>query len=87
MEGDTLATPCGLYCGFCRFYMNGDCRGCGSEDRRDCQLYQCCRVEKGLRFCTECEAFACAQLKASVGLHPGWLEELEKQPLERRMRD
>jgi hypothetical protein len=40
-EFDPLTTVCGLYCGFCRYYMNEQCRGCGSDDRLDCTLFVC----------------------------------------------
>jgi hypothetical protein len=81
MEVDALATPCLLYCGSCRYYMTGECRGCGSEDRAGCKIFDCCRGEKKLRFCTECTEFPCAVLKKSVGVHPGWLEEQAKLAL------
>ena len=81
MEFDSLATACGLYCGFCRFYMDEECKGCSSVNRADCTLYKCCRLDRKLRFCTECDDFPCSELKSSVGLHPDWLEELAKQPL------
>lgn len=87
MESDSLATPCGLYCGFCRFYMHEECHGCGSMDRADCRLYTCCRVERELRFCTQCEDFPCSALKSSIGLHPKWLEELAKLPLKGQRTD
>ena len=32
-EEQNLATPCGLYCGSCRFYIGQRCAGCGSPDR------------------------------------------------------
>ncbi|MFX0096524.1 MAG: DUF3795 domain-containing protein [Candidatus Hodarchaeota archaeon] len=84
MSGDSLATPCGLYCGFCRFYMNQECRGCGSPDRLDCNILKCCRGDKNLQFCTECEDFLCKELRNSIGLDPRWLEELAKLPLKRK---
>ena len=72
MGVDSLATPCLLYCGSCRYYMNGECGGCGSEDREGCEIFDCCRVKEELRFCAECMEFPCAVLK-SVGVHPeGW---------------
>jgi hypothetical protein len=76
-----LATPCGLYCGSCRYYLGKECRGCGSEDREGCNLFACCRVKKGLRFCTECEEFPCDALRNSVGLDVRWLEDMAKIPL------
>ncbi|MHA1168905.1 MAG: DUF3795 domain-containing protein [Candidatus Hodarchaeales archaeon] len=83
MESDSLAAACGLYCGFCRYYMNESCKGCGSEDRADCTLLKCCRIDKGLVFCSECDEFPCKSLKSSTSLHPKWLEDLAKQPLKK----
>ena len=80
MEFSPLATACGLFCGFCRYYMNEECRGCGSIDREECTIYRCCRVDKGLQFCSECDDFLCEELSNSIGLHPKWLEELAKLP-------
>lgn len=71
---DSLATPCGLYCGSCRYYLAEECMGCGTEDREGCNLYDCCRGEKKLNFCAECDDFPCPNLKKSVGLHPKWLD-------------
>ncbi|UCH57569.1 MAG: DUF3795 domain-containing protein [Candidatus Bathyarchaeota archaeon] len=83
MVFNELATPCGLYCGSCRYYMVEECRGCGSEDRPDCRLFKCCREEKELWFCTQCDDFPCENLKKSKGLHPGWLEDQAKFPLKK----
>ena len=83
MAFSSLATACGLFCGFCRFYMRGECKGCGSEDRRECAVYRCCRVENGLTFCKECKRFPCEKLRGSMGLDPGWLEELARLPAKR----
>ena len=60
--------------------MNEECRGCGSIDREECAIYGCCRVEKGLQFCSECDDFPCEELRSSLGLDPKWLEELAKLP-------
>lgn len=84
MSVDLLATPCLLYCGSCRYYMNEECKGCGSEERQNCNIFRCRRIDKKLRFCTECDSFPCAVLKKSVGIHPGWLEDLAKLPLKRQ---
>ncbi|MGD8506386.1 MAG: DUF3795 domain-containing protein [Candidatus Bathyarchaeota archaeon] len=83
MSSNSLATPCLLYCGSCRYYMNEECKGCGSEDRPDCKIFNCCRKEKRLGFCTECEEFPCPELKTSVGVHPSWLEDQAKLPLKK----
>lgn len=81
MKVDPLATPCGLYCGFCRYYMNQGCKGCDGPERKDCEIRRCVS-EKRIRFCTECEDFACS--KCSGSLHPDWLKDLESQPLPKR---
>ncbi|MGC9350128.1 MAG: DUF3795 domain-containing protein [Anaerolineae bacterium] len=80
-ECDALVTPCGLYCGSCRFYMGGVCRGCGTADRAGCALFDCCRLKRGLRFCTECEEFPCEALRKSVGLDPRWLAQMAEIPI------
>ncbi len=83
MPKETLATACLLYCGSCRYYMNEQCRGCGSEDRADCNIFNCCRKDKQLLFCTECGDFPCAILKESVGVHPDWLKDQASLPQKR----
>jgi hypothetical protein len=77
---DALATPCGLYCGSCRYYMVEECGGCGSEDRQGCEILKCCREERNLRFCAECDDFPCDRLRNSVGLHPDWLDDQAALP-------
>ncbi|MFP3985769.1 MAG: DUF3795 domain-containing protein [Candidatus Bathyarchaeia archaeon] len=84
MVAESLATPCLLYCGSCRYLIVGECRGCGSIDRQGCKIFDCCRIERGLRFCTECNSFPCETLKKSVGIHPQWLEELAKIRLKKK---
>ncbi|UCG37058.1 MAG: DUF3795 domain-containing protein [Candidatus Bathyarchaeota archaeon] len=84
MASNPLATPCLLYCGSCRYYMNEECKGCGSEDRSECNIYGCCRKEKQLNYCTQCKDFPCPTLKKSVGVHPNWLEDLAKHPLRKQ---
>lgn len=84
MSSDPLATACLLYCGSCRYYMNEECKGCGSDDRSECKIFQCCRTDKKLQFCTECDDFPCATLKKSVGVHPGWLDDQAKLPLKKQ---
>jgi len=68
MAVDVLATPCLLYCGSCGYYLSRECRGCGTEDRPDCSIADCCRKDRGLSFCTECGDFPCEELRKSVGV-------------------
>jgi len=63
--------------------MTKECRGCGSEDRPNCRIFECCKKAKRLHFCTECDAFPCKELKASVGVHSGWLEDQAKLSLKK----
>ena len=80
MKFDGFGTPCLLYCGSCRYFMNDECKGCGSESRPDCNLHSCCVKEKGLRFCSECDDFPCESLSKSVGVHPDWLKDQAQFP-------
>jgi len=81
MSENSLATVCGLYCGFCRLYMNNECGGCGVGVRANCKLYKCCRNDKNLKFCTLCSDFPCESFLHSKCLHPDWVEELKKIPV------
>jgi hypothetical protein len=52
-----LVASCGLYCGACRFYIKGKCKGCAANERATwCKLRSCC-IEKGIRTCAECTEF------------------------------
>jgi hypothetical protein len=79
-----LATPCGLFCGSCRLYMSGKCKGCGTGEHEGCPLYGCCRLKKKIRFCAECEEFACERLLVSGTTDRKWLEQMAKEPTPKR---
>jgi len=83
MSTDSLAAACGLYCGWCPLHLNGECGGCGLGERSECGLHRCCRVQKGLRFCSLCSDFPCERYRKSKCLHPDWVEELMKRAVER----
>jgi len=59
-----LVAPCGLYCGECTAFLNGECLGCRSdlglskEYRKYCKIYQC-SSGKNLKTCLECKDFPC----------------------------
>ena len=76
-----LATPCGLFCGSCRLYMSGKCKGCGTGEHESCPLYLCCRLKKKIRFCAQCDQFACEKLLVSGTTDRKWLEQMAKEPL------
>lgn len=59
-----LVAPCGLYCGECTAFLEGECGGCRSneglskDNRRYCRIYHCLN-DKNLNICLECEDFPC----------------------------
>jgi hypothetical protein len=63
-----LVAPCGLYCGWCPFYVVGSkeftCKGCWSREK--CEIRDCAK-NKGLELCTFCEAFPCLKLYGVYG--------------------
>ena len=74
MDINMLATPCLLYCGSCAYYLTQECKGCGTEDRSECSILNCCRKDHELSFCTECANFPCDKIRNSIGIHPKWLD-------------
>jgi len=59
-----FVAPCGLYCGECTAFFNGECGGCRSNEglskeyRKYCKIYDC-SSSKNLRTCLECKEFPC----------------------------
>ena len=52
-----LVAHCGLYCGACRSYLNGRCKGCHENSRATwCRVRSCC-TQKRIRTCAECAEF------------------------------
>ncbi len=60
---EELIAACGLYCGWCPFYVAGSkefkCNGCWSREK--CKIRDCAR-ERGLKICTYCPEFPCKKL-------------------------
>ncbi len=60
---ENLIAPCGLYCGWCPFYVfkpkEYACPGCWRRD--ECKIRDCA-ASKGLRLCTFCDDFPCNKL-------------------------
>jgi hypothetical protein len=49
-----LVAACGLYCGACKAYRKGSCKGCSSHDNKHwCKILRCCR-QHGYTSCAEC---------------------------------
>jgi hypothetical protein len=71
MEQNHLLTTCGLYCGACLDYANGECPGCGVNcdcgactacyHHQHCHIYQCAHA-KGYQTCAECDDLPCTSL-------------------------
>ncbi|HDO20832.1 MAG: DUF3795 domain-containing protein [archaeon GB-1845-036] len=65
---EKLIAPCGLYCGWCPYYIVGTenfkCEGCFTRDK--CTIRDCAE-EKGLRLCTYCHEFPCKKLYEMYG--------------------
>lgn len=65
-----LVAHCGLYCGACKSFMNGKCKGCHENSKATwCKVRACC-IEKRIRTCAECSEFtdprACARFNNSM---------------------
>ena len=60
---EKLVGACGLYCGWCPYYVAGTeefrCGGCWT--REECRIRNCAS-ERGLRVCTFCPEFPCQKL-------------------------
>ncbi len=62
---EAYLTPCGAYCGTCKFLKREakpTCAGCGRQAGRPfwgvCKVYQCA-ADHGVAHCGVCEAFPC----------------------------
>lgn len=56
-ENVELVAHCGLYCGACRSYLKGKCKGCHENSRATwCKVRSCCR-DKQIKTCAECIEF------------------------------
>ncbi len=54
----TLIAPCGIYCGACKTYIVGKCKGCLDSNTIKCTIYKCVSI-KGLETCGNCQKFPC----------------------------
>jgi hypothetical protein len=63
LHKEELAAPCGLYCGWCPYYITENkelkCLGCWKKKRCDIRD---CAIERELKFCTFCQDFPCEKL-------------------------
>ena len=68
MSNANYAPPCGLNCEVCE-YLPEQCKGCGCVEGKPfwsvqvpsgiCPLYDCCRNQRELEHCGQCEEFPC----------------------------
>jgi len=53
-----LVACCGLYCGACKSYLAGRCKGCHENAKATwCKIRTCC-TEKQIKTCAACAEFA-----------------------------
>jgi hypothetical protein len=68
-----LASPCGTYCGECKYFKQG-CAGCGYVKGKpfwgECRFYSCVR-EKDVEHCGVCEDFPCDNFLATFDPNEG----------------
>ena len=79
MVNENLVAACGLYCGWCPFYLVGceefKCGGCWSRDK--CAIRDCAK-EKGLKICTYCQEFPCQKLYEMYSKMDKFFDEIKK---------
>jgi len=57
MVNAELVAYCGLYCGACKAYLGGKCKGCRENQKTTwCKVRSCC-MEKMTKTCAECTEF------------------------------
>ena len=75
-----LLAPCGLYCGWCPFYLGTSkkypCEGCKS--REECSIRDCAK-ERQLQLCTFCQGFPCQKLYSMYGKMNEFFDEIQKE--------
>jgi len=53
-----LVAFCGLYCGACRAYLKGKCKGCADNVKAGwCKVKKCC-TENSYKSCADCHDFS-----------------------------
>ena len=68
-----LVARCGLYCGACRAYRAGRCRGCAENAKASwCKVRSCCS-DHGHATCADCAQFADARACRKFN---GWIPQL-----------
>ena len=65
-----LVGKCGIYCGACRLYILGVCKGCIEINREEqkCPYYKCVAA-RNINFCGECQEFPCKLHYGSLAVY------------------
>lgn len=50
-----LIAACGLYCGACRSYLKGRCKGCAKNEKASWCKIRSCNRERAQASCAECQ--------------------------------
>ena len=59
---EKLVSFCGLYCGACRAYLTGRCKGCVLNEKASwCQVRKCCLINN-YGSCADCKDFSLSKL-------------------------
>lgn len=55
-----LLSLCGLNCGLCPMFLNGNCPGCGGgEGNQSCKIARCSMEHNGVEYCFQCSEYPC----------------------------
>jgi hypothetical protein len=68
---NVLAAPCGLLCGICSVYKEGNCPGCREIEGKCPLLHQACDTyacvkSRDIDFCYECSDFPCVKIQPAL---------------------
>ncbi|WHH60803.1 DUF3795 domain-containing protein [Petroclostridium sp. X23] len=55
---ESLIAYCGLYCGECKVYLKGKCKGCKENIKADkwCKVKKCCE-DNSYKNCADCKTY------------------------------
>jgi len=75
-----LLAPCGLYCGWCPYYIRGTeefkCPGCWKREDK-CAIRDYAR-DRGLKLCSYCSLFPCDKLSRMYARMDEFFKEIRR---------
>lgn len=74
---EKLIGKCGFYCGACKTYLAGNCKGCLEEHQTGDCFTRDCVLKKKIDFCGQCPSFPCDDIVEkphSTVLDKDWLK-------------